>query len=126
MMRLGSANSISTFFRSRRDHLFSGVFAVDRATSRAPSWMLRAILRIREITRRTESICEPVKNCRATPSEQSSKRNPYAEKHATGLAMENTKSRNSGAICGRSTHAVLSSMASKKVMMMGPSTSETV
>lgn len=45
MMRLRWANSISTFLRSLRDCLHSVVCAMDRATSRAPSWMLRAILR---------------------------------------------------------------------------------
>jgi len=45
MMRLRWANSISTFLRSLRDWLYCGVFAMDRATSRAPSWMLRAIFR---------------------------------------------------------------------------------
>jgi hypothetical protein len=34
------------FFRSRRDCLYPSVFAMRLATSRASSWMLRAILRI--------------------------------------------------------------------------------
>lgn len=45
MIRLRWANSISTFFRSQRETRYSGVLAMRRATSRAASWMLRAILR---------------------------------------------------------------------------------
>lgn len=45
MMRLRCANSISTFLRSLRDWLYCGDCAMDRAISRAPSWMLRAIFR---------------------------------------------------------------------------------
>ena len=36
----------STFFRSRRERWYSGVAEIRLATSRAFSWMLRAILRI--------------------------------------------------------------------------------
>src|SRR5208283_844300 len=44
-MRLRCANSISIFFRSRRDRKYSGVPARCRTTSRAASWMLLGILR---------------------------------------------------------------------------------
>jgi len=44
-MRLRWAKSISTFFRSRQDWWYSGVFAIRLVFSRAASWMLRAILR---------------------------------------------------------------------------------
>ena len=42
---LRCANSISTFFLSLRDCLYSAVLAIARATSRADSCTLRAILR---------------------------------------------------------------------------------
>lgn len=44
-VRLRCANSTSTFLRSRRDCQYSVVFMMPRATSRASSWMLRAIFR---------------------------------------------------------------------------------
>jgi hypothetical protein len=40
-MRLRWANSISTFFRARRETAYSSVLAMFRAMSRAPSWMER-------------------------------------------------------------------------------------
>ena len=46
-MRFRWANSISTFFRSRRDCRYPAFWRCSRATSRAASWTLRAILRIR-------------------------------------------------------------------------------
>src|SRR5215207_9028598 len=44
-MRLRCANSISTFFRCRREVTYSFVAAMSLAISRAPSWIERGILR---------------------------------------------------------------------------------
>ncbi|SFI76369.1 hypothetical protein SAMN03159342_04871 [Pseudomonas sp. NFPP04] len=63
-MRLRWANNISTFLRSWRERTYAGVVAIRRATSRAASWTLRAILRnavfgqhLAFIGQATQSVC---------------------------------------------------------------------
>ena len=95
-------------------------------------WALHEQMSIREIGRRTGPSRDIVKKYLRADEEapryakraSSSKLDPYADKLVTKLAIEATKSRNSGAICGRSTHSIQKEGHQALIYFMKPSGSQ--